>query len=102
MTTVTDSTTEMAPVLAMELEPVLGTVLETRRAPNPVLETATEYADMLNAPLIDVKKAEKIEAHYDEKAYDRFIDRYIVCTGKKEYSNAQLIIQFLNGLERKL
>ena len=67
-----------------------------------VLETATEYADMLNAPLIDVKKAEKIEAHYDEKAYDRFIDRYIVCTGKKECSNAQLIIQFLNGLERKL
>ena len=67
-----------------------------------VLETTMEYADMLNASLIDVKKTEKIEVHYDEKAYDRFIDRYIVCKGKKEYSNAQMIIKFLNGLEREL
>ena len=56
MTTVTDSTTEMAPVLAMELEPVLGTVLETGRAPNPDLETVLETGRAPN-PVLETATA---------------------------------------------
>ena len=64
-----------------------------------VLETASEYADMLQASLVDIKGDEEIEVRYDENAYNNFIDKYIICSEKRNYSNAELIIGFLKKLE---
>lgn len=64
-----------------------------------VLETASEYADMLQASLVDIKGDEEIEVRYNEKAYNNFIDKYIICSEKRNYSNAELIIEFLKKLE---
>ena len=64
-----------------------------------VLETASEYADMLQASLVDIKGDEEIEVRYNEKAYNNFIDKYIIWSEKRNYSNAELIIEFLKKLE---
>lgn len=67
-----------------------------------VLETATEYADLLHASLIDIKRDERIEVQYDEKAYDDFIKKYIVYEQKRNETNGELIVAFLKKLSRKL
>ena len=67
-----------------------------------VLETTMEYADMLHASKIDIKSDEMIKIKYDERAYDDFIKKYIICEKKKDKSNGQLIIDFLNRLSRRL
>lgn len=64
-----------------------------------VLETAAEYADMLNAPFVDIKRNEKLKVRFDEQAYDRFIENHIINSEKTAYSNGELIISFLKRLE---
>lgn len=65
-----------------------------------VLETASEYAHMLNASFIDVKITGKINVNFDEKAYDAFIENHIIRREKAQYSNGQLIIEFLHRLDK--
>lgn len=67
-----------------------------------VLETALEYADMLHASKIDIKSDEMVKIKYDERAYDNFIKKYIIYEKKREKSNGQLIVDFLNKLSRRL
>lgn len=63
-----------------------------------VLETAIEYADMLHATLTDIKKDEDVELRFDDKAYDRFIEKYIIYEKKRNDSNGHLIIEFLQKI----
>lgn len=65
-----------------------------------VLENASEYAEMLNASLVDIKEEQKIEVKYDEEAYERFINRFLICNSKKDKKNAELIVEFLEKLEK--
>jgi len=65
-----------------------------------ILITTSEYANTLNAPLIDIKKFEEINLSFDEVAYDRFIEEHIICKPNKSSSNAELICQFLKELEK--
>ena len=55
-----------------------------------------QYSGMIS---FDIKGDEEIEVHYNEKAYNNFIDKYIICPQKRNYSNAELIIEFLKKLE---
>ena len=66
-----------------------------------VLETAMEYADMLQAVVADIKKDEDVEIRFNEKAYDQFIEKYIVYEKRKNDSNGQLIIEFLKKLSEQ-
>jgi len=66
-----------------------------------ILINAIQYAKLLNASLVDLKGDLKISLHFDEAAYDRFIEEHIInhdCLGK---SNAELIIEFLKEMEKK-
>lgn len=65
-----------------------------------VLETASEYAHILNASFIDVKGTGKVNVNFDEKAYDAFIENHIIRREKAQYSNGQLIIDFLHTLDK--
>lgn len=67
-----------------------------------VLENASEYADMLNAAFVDIKKDEKIEVRYDEEAYDDFIQKYLVCSEQIDHSNGELIVDFLQSLKKNV
>lgn len=62
------------------------------------MESVVEYAHMLRAPLVDIEEDEKIELCYDEEAYESFTRKYIVCKGKENFSNAELIIDFLKKI----
>lgn len=66
-----------------------------------VLENASEYADMLNALFLDVKEEQEIEIKYDEEAYERFTNKFLICESKKDKRNAGLILEFLGELEKK-
>lgn len=62
------------------------------------MESVVQYAHMLDAPLIDIKEDAKIELCYNEEAYENFIKKYIVCKEKENFSNSELIINFLKKL----
>lgn len=65
-----------------------------------ILVTAVEYAQMLNAPLIDIEREEDIEVFFDENAYDRFIKEHIVNSDYLDKTNSELIVAFLKNVNR--
>lgn len=93
-TSLIDLVLQKKPVVFLYSEAYMNSPSQT------ILITASEYAKMLNAPLIDVKKNEEIKAGIDENAYDKFIDEHIICKGYEGSTNAELIVNFLKELEK--
>lgn len=60
-----------------------------------------EYSKILNAPLIDLENDLNFKPTVDNKAYKRFKDKYIVNNRKKDKSNEEIIIEFLESLFNK-
>lgn len=93
-TSLIDLVLQKKPVIFLYSEAYMNSPSQT------ILITASEYAKMLNAPLIDIKKDEKIEVSFNEEAYDRFIEEHIICKEHIEYSNSELIVEFLKRFEK--
>lgn len=93
-TSLIDLVLQKKPVIFLYSEAYMNSPSQT------ILITASEYAKMLNASLIDIKKDEEIKVEFDEKAYDRFVEEHIICKEHLESTNAELIVNFLKGLQK--
>ncbi|MGM5483427.1 MAG: cytidylyltransferase domain-containing protein [Nanobdellota archaeon] len=56
----------------------------------------------LNAPLINLEKNLNFKLKVDNKAYDKFINKYIIDKKSKNKTNAEIIIDFLNKLSKDI
>lgn len=63
-----------------------------------LLENTVEYSEMLDATLVDVKKNDNFEIKFNELAYEKFIEKFLVCKDKMAYTNEKLIIDFLKKI----
>lgn len=93
-TSLIDLVLQKKPVIFLYCEEYMNSPSQTN------LITTSEYAKMLNAPLVDIKKFDKISVSFDEDAYNKFIEEHIICKQHKESLNAELIVAFLKKLEK--
>lgn len=95
-TSLIDLVLQKKPVIFLYSESYMNSPSQT------ILINSIEYAKMLNAPLVDLKKNSEFSIHFDEEAYNRFIEKHVInkeCYGRK---NADLIIDFLKKRENEL
>lgn len=93
-TSLIDLVLQRKPVVFLYSEAYMNSPSQT------ILITASEYARMLKAPLIELKGAEKFEVGVNEVAYDNFIKEHIVNNQYVENRNIDLIVNFLKKLEK--
>lgn len=93
-TSLIDLVLQRKPVVFLYSEAYMNSPSQT------ILITTSEYAKMLNAPLIELKNNEKFEVSVDEKAYNDFIEKHIINSRYLENRNVELIVDFLKQLKR--
>lgn len=93
-TSLIDLVLQKKPVIFLYSEAYMNSPSQT------ILITASEYAKMLNAPLIDLKLEQDVQVNFDEKAYDKFIVEHIIYQECLEKTNAELICGFLKSLQK--
>ncbi len=91
-TSLIDLVLQKKPVIFLNCEEYMNSPSQT------ILITASEYARMLNAPLVDIKDHGEIKINFDEAAYDRFIGEHILLSGNENSTNKELIMDFLKGI----
>jgi hypothetical protein len=63
-------------------------------------KTTIEYSKLLEAPLIDLEGTYRFEPIINEKAYKKFIDKFIINNQNTYKTNEELILEFLKKLEK--
>lgn len=94
-TSLIDLVLQRKPVVFLYSEAYMNSPSQT------ILITTSEYARLLNAPLVELKKDQKITVKVDEEAYDRFIDEHIINSEYCEKTNTEMIVEFLRGLSKE-